>query len=72
MGHLAIQDSLPHLARHPGPRYFYTHLNNTNPLADPNSPGAASLARAVAAAGAAMAEDGQLLEFPPSDTATTG
>jgi pyrroloquinoline quinone biosynthesis protein B len=33
MGHLSIEESLPHLRRLPGPRYVYTHLNNTNPLA---------------------------------------
>jgi len=31
-GHLSINDSLPHLARHPGVRFLFTHLNNTNPL----------------------------------------
>ncbi|MFI9160955.1 pyrroloquinoline quinone biosynthesis protein PqqB [Kitasatospora aureofaciens] len=59
MGHLAVRDSLPHLARRPGPRYLYTHLNNTNPLARPDPPGAAELA----AAGAAVAEDGLLIEL---------
>jgi pyrroloquinoline quinone biosynthesis protein B len=43
----------------PGPRYHYTHLNNTNPLADPNAPERALLA----AAGAEVAEDGLLLEI---------
>jgi pyrroloquinoline quinone biosynthesis protein B len=57
MGHLPIRDSLPRLAEHPGPRYLYTHLNNTNPLAHPDSPRHAALA----AAGAAVATDGQLL-----------
>jgi len=33
MGHLSIQDSLPRLIASPGPRYLYTHLNNTNPYA---------------------------------------
>jgi pyrroloquinoline quinone biosynthesis protein B len=33
MGHLSIQDSLPRLIANPGPRYLYTHLNNTNPYA---------------------------------------
>ena len=33
-GHLPIQDSLPLLRSHPGPRYLYTHLNNTNPVCD--------------------------------------
>ena len=31
-GHLSIDDSSQHLARHPGVRFLYTHLNNTNPL----------------------------------------
>jgi pyrroloquinoline quinone biosynthesis protein B len=31
-GHLPIEDSRPHLARHPGVRFLFTHLNNTNPL----------------------------------------
>ncbi|MEE1788235.1 pyrroloquinoline quinone biosynthesis protein PqqB [Streptomyces sp. SP17BM10] len=59
MGHLAVRDSLPHLARRPGPRYLYTHLNNTNPLAGHSPPGTADLA----AAGAAIAEDGTLHEL---------
>ncbi|MFB8166920.1 pyrroloquinoline quinone biosynthesis protein PqqB [Kitasatospora purpeofusca] len=63
MGHLAVADSLPHLAGRPGPRYLYTHLNNTNPLAHPGSPEAAALAPALAAAGAAVAEDGMLLDL---------
>ncbi|WP_369182164.1 pyrroloquinoline quinone biosynthesis protein PqqB [Streptomyces sp. Y1] len=56
MGHLAVRDSLPHLARHPGPRYLYTHLNNTNPLARDTPP-------ELTAAGAAVAEDGLLIEL---------
>lgn len=63
MGHLAVRDSLPHLAARPGPRYLYTHLNNTNPLAHPGSPGTGALARELAAAGAAVAEDGTLIEL---------
>ncbi|MFF7991541.1 pyrroloquinoline quinone biosynthesis protein PqqB [Kitasatospora xanthocidica] len=63
MGHLAVRDSLPHLARNPGPRYLYTHLNNTNPLAHPASPEAAGLLADLAAAGAAVAEDGLLLKL---------
>ncbi|WBP84500.1 pyrroloquinoline quinone biosynthesis protein PqqB [Kitasatospora cathayae] len=59
MGHLAVRDSLPHLARRPGPRYLYTHLNNTNPLARRDPPRAADLAAAVAA----VAEDGMLIEL---------
>lgn len=37
MGHLPVSGahgSLAALARHPGPRRIYTHLNNTNPLLD--------------------------------------
>jgi pyrroloquinoline quinone biosynthesis protein B len=40
MGHLPVSGahgSLAVLARHPGPRRIYTHLNNTNPLLDPAS-----------------------------------
>ena len=35
MGHLAIASSRVEMARHPGRRFLYTHLNNTNPAADP-------------------------------------
>ncbi|MFG2819178.1 pyrroloquinoline quinone biosynthesis protein PqqB [Kitasatospora sp. NPDC048365] len=59
-GHLAIHDSLPHLARHHGPRHLYTHLNNTNPLNHPPGP---ATARALAEAGAAVATDGMLIEL---------
>jgi pyrroloquinoline quinone biosynthesis protein B len=31
MGHLPIADSRPWLSRHPGTRFRYGHLNNTNP-----------------------------------------
>nr|WP_211588797.1 MBL fold metallo-hydrolase [Allorhizocola rhizosphaerae] len=31
-GHLSIHDSASHVACHPGVRFLYTHLNNTNPL----------------------------------------
>jgi len=31
MGHLPIADSQAHLSRHPGTRFRYGHLNNTNP-----------------------------------------
>lgn len=34
MGHLPVTDSAPQLRRHPGIRWIYTHLNNTNPLLD--------------------------------------
>ncbi|MEU6666903.1 pyrroloquinoline quinone biosynthesis protein PqqB [Streptomyces sp. NPDC046727] len=41
LGHLPVTGpggSLAELARHPGPRRIYTHLDNTNPLLDPASP----------------------------------
>ncbi|WP_405884879.1 pyrroloquinoline quinone biosynthesis protein PqqB [Streptomyces sp. NBC_01136] len=57
MGHLPVsgaRGSLAALARHPGPRRIYTHLNNTNPLLDP-----ASDARAwVSGAGVEVLPDG--------------
>ncbi|MGW2804518.1 pyrroloquinoline quinone biosynthesis protein PqqB [Streptomyces sp. NPDC001450] len=57
MGHLPVtgpHGSLEALARHPGPRRIYTHLNNTNPLLDP-----ASRARArVAEQGVEVLPDG--------------
>ncbi|XVV08723.1 pyrroloquinoline quinone biosynthesis protein PqqB [Actinoplanes sp. CA-131856] len=36
MGHLPMADSRPHFARHPGTRFRYGHLNNTNPAAGPD------------------------------------
>ncbi|MFI6154540.1 pyrroloquinoline quinone biosynthesis protein PqqB [Kitasatospora sp. NPDC051170] len=57
MGHLAVHDSLPHLALRPGPCYLYTHLNNTNPLARRTPP-------EVLAAGAEVAREGELIELP--------
>jgi pyrroloquinoline quinone biosynthesis protein B len=33
MGHLPMVESRPHWARHPGTRFRYGHLNNTNPSA---------------------------------------
>ncbi|GHF41970.1 pyrroloquinoline quinone biosynthesis protein B [Amycolatopsis bartoniae] len=59
MGHLAIRDVLPLLAAEPGPRYLFTHLNNTNPLVLPGAPELAELA----AVNAAVAADGHLLEL---------
>jgi pyrroloquinoline quinone biosynthesis protein B len=58
MGHLPIQESLPQLVN-PGPRYLYTHLNNTNPVAHP----AASQRALLADAGADVAPEGELLEL---------
>ena len=59
MGHLPIEESLPFLRAHPGPRYLYTHLNNTNPLCHADSPWHEVLAEA----NAAVAADGQLLDL---------
>ena len=58
MGHLPIEDSLGHRAGHPDVRWFYTHLNNTNPVLLDDSPEL----RALVAAGAEVAADGMLLE----------
>ncbi|MER6068616.1 pyrroloquinoline quinone biosynthesis protein PqqB [Streptomyces sp. NPDC001817] len=47
MGHLPVtgpDGTLAALARHPGARRIYTHLNNTNPLLDPASPARARVA----------------------------
>lgn len=38
MGHVPIRDSLERIAGHPDIRWLYTHLNNTNPVLDRNSP----------------------------------
>jgi pyrroloquinoline quinone biosynthesis protein B len=38
MGHLPISETAERLAASPAARRFYTHLNNTNPLVDPNAP----------------------------------
>lgn len=55
MGHLTIRDgSLPLLARLPARRKIYIHINNTNPILDPNSPERA----AVEAGGLVVGEDG--------------
>ena len=62
MGHLPIagpDGSLARIAKHPGPRWIYTHLNNTNPLLDPASPESAQLR----AAGAEVAPDGTVLSL---------
>ncbi|MEV4742823.1 pyrroloquinoline quinone biosynthesis protein PqqB [Streptomyces sp. NPDC049555] len=63
MGHLPIggpAGTLAHLRRHPAVRRLYTHLNNTNPVADPASPERALLA----AAGVEVAEDGTEIVLP--------
>lgn len=57
MGHLPVsgpRGSLIALARHPGVRRIYTHLNNTNPLLDPRSAARAQ----VSAAGVEVLMDG--------------
>jgi pyrroloquinoline quinone biosynthesis protein B len=57
MGHIPIagpSGSLAQIARHPGKRWIYTHLNNTNPILDPTSPEH----RQVLAAGAEAPPDG--------------
>jgi pyrroloquinoline quinone biosynthesis protein B len=54
MGHVPIVASLPRLAAHPGVRWLYTHLNNTNPVLDRSSAEYA----AVLAAGADVPLDG--------------
>jgi len=54
MGHIPIVDSLPRIAAHPGKRWIYTHLNNTNPVLDPASPEH----QAVLAGGASAPPDG--------------
>jgi pyrroloquinoline quinone biosynthesis protein B len=62
MGHLPISGpdgSLLRIAKHPGPRWIYTHLNNTNPILDPDSREYAE----VRAAGAEASPDGTLLEI---------
>jgi phosphoribosyl 1,2-cyclic phosphodiesterase len=55
----ASPDLRAQLLATPGPRYLFTHLNNTNPLVVPDAPEPAE----VAAAGAAVAVDGLLLEL---------
>jgi pyrroloquinoline quinone biosynthesis protein B len=57
MGHLPVAESLPGLPT--GPRYHYTHLNNTNPVADPAAP-ERELFDGTAAS---VAEDGQVIEI---------
>jgi pyrroloquinoline quinone biosynthesis protein B len=62
MGHLPIagpDGTLARIAKHPGPRWIYTHLNNTNPILDPTSPEHAHLR----AAGAEAPPDGTLIDI---------
>jgi pyrroloquinoline quinone biosynthesis protein B len=62
MGHLPISGpggSLDHIRDRPGPRWAYTHLNNTNPLLDAGS----AQRRALDAAGVAVLDDGTELHI---------
>ena len=59
MGHVSIEDSVVHLADHPGPQYVYTHLNNTNPHAWPDALRDKDLARV----GARIAVDGEVFRL---------
>lgn len=66
MGHLPVTGeggSLAHIGRlraqRPGTRFAYTHLNNTNPMADPRS----AAHREVCAAGAEIPADGTRIEL---------
>jgi pyrroloquinoline quinone biosynthesis protein B len=66
MGHLPIAGpggSLARIAAHPGPRWIYTHLNNTNPIVDSASPEHATLR----AGGAEAPPDGTVLDAVPSN-----
>jgi pyrroloquinoline quinone biosynthesis protein B len=59
MGHLPITQSLPELRRHPDVRRIYTHLNNTNPVLDPESEEHSKLREA----GVEVPPDGTLIEI---------
>ena len=62
MGHLPIagpEGSLVRIAKNPGPRWIYTHLNNTNPILDPDSREYAE----VLAGGAEAPPDGTVLDI---------
>jgi pyrroloquinoline quinone biosynthesis protein B len=54
MGHLPITASLARITARPGPRWAFTHLNNTNPVLDP----ASAEHTAVLAGGASLPPDG--------------
>jgi pyrroloquinoline quinone biosynthesis protein B len=57
MGHLPIEVSLERIRQHPGIRWCYTHLNNTNPVLDTRS----AEYEKVRAAGAEIPDDGSEL-----------
>ena len=62
MGHLPIagpDGTLARIAKNPGPRWIYTHLNNTNPILDPDSPEYAE----VRAGGAEAPLDGTVVDI---------
>ncbi len=54
MGHMAVTDTIPALADTPLGRRIFVHMNNSNPLTDPDSPQAAQ----AAAQGWQVARDG--------------
>ncbi|MFI6535188.1 pyrroloquinoline quinone biosynthesis protein PqqB [Nonomuraea sp. NPDC050547] len=58
MGHLPIEDTMERLAALPG-RCLYTHLNNTNPLVDPD----ALHHKVLAELGVEVAADGMVIEL---------
>ncbi|TYB45352.1 pyrroloquinoline quinone biosynthesis protein PqqB [Actinomadura chibensis] len=61
MGHLPItgpDGTVERLGELPAERRLYTHLNNTNPLVDPDDPGH----RRLAAAGIEVAREGAVIE----------
>jgi pyrroloquinoline quinone biosynthesis protein B len=59
MGHLPITASLPELRRFPDVRRIYTHLNNTNPVLDPESEESLKLREA----GVEVPLDGTVIEL---------
>ncbi|GII85845.1 coenzyme PQQ synthesis protein B [Sphaerisporangium siamense] len=58
MGHLPIEATAERLSRLPG-RVLYTHLNNTNPLVDPEAP----QHRVLADLGVGVAAEGTVIEL---------
>ncbi|GAA2417633.1 pyrroloquinoline quinone biosynthesis protein PqqB [Nonomuraea africana] len=58
MGHLSIEATMERLAALPG-RALYTHLNNTNPLADPGAPHH----KVLDEVGVEVAADGMVIEL---------
>ena len=58
MGHLPIEATMERLSRLPG-RCLYTHLNNTNPLVDPDAPHH----KVLGELGLEVAADGMVIEL---------